>query len=454
MVPPEILNSKGRFYPYFKNCIGAIDGHIRVKVPKADVSRYRGRKGIPIMNILAVCTFNLRFTYVLSGWEGSASDSRILENALTREDKLKVFKGKFYLVDAGYPLRSKFFTPYRSTRYHLKEYSRYPLENMKELFNLRHASLRNVIERVFGVLKRDEDLLCQVDNELMQNDFDANEIRYIRDADARLGEQIRNDMAMRMWIEQWEVMEALDFLHVKDHEYLVERYIACDDDIKLSWLKMKMGSPIMSDVFEGYERQYCELSANLSRKYNSTFILPDGEEKKEKISLIKSGLDDCDVLIRKMDLEARSLQPSVKAMLLAKLREYKSDLNKLKREFKRITSGNADQASREELLEAGMADVHAVSADQRERLSMSVERLNQSGDRIKESRRTMLETEELGVSILEDLHQQRQTLLHAHTKVSSLSLSLSPLSLSLSPLEWEMGTEFDVERVFVVMSFV
>ena len=61
-----------------------------------------------------------------------------------------------------------------------------------------------------------------------------------------------------------------------------------------------------------------------------------------------------------------------------------------------------------------------VSADQRERMTMSVERLNQSGDRIKESRRTMLETEELGVSILEDLHQQRQTLLHAHNKVLHL----------------------------------
>lgn len=45
---------------------------------------------------------------------------------------------------------------------------------------------------------------------------------------------------------------------------------------------------------------------------------------------------------------------------------------------------------------------------------MSTERINQSSERIKESRRTILETEELGVSILQDLHQQRQTLLHAH----------------------------------------
>ncbi|KAJ6910072.1 vesicle transport v-SNARE 12-like isoform X1 [Populus alba x Populus x berolinensis] len=112
--------------------------------------------------------------------------------------------------------------------------------------------------------------------------------------------------------------------------------------------------------FEGYERQYCELSANLSRKCNSTSLLPDGVEKNAKVNEVKSGLDDCDVLIRKMDLEARSLQPSVKAMFLAKLREYKSDLNKLKREFKRITSGDVSHASREELLEAGMADAHSV----------------------------------------------------------------------------------------------
>ncbi|RWW68157.1 hypothetical protein BHE74_00024361, partial [Ensete ventricosum] len=64
--------------------------------------------------------------------------------------------------------------------------------------------------------------------------------------------------------------------------------------------------------------------------------------------------------IRKMDLEARSLQPSVKAGLLAKLREYKSDLNNLKSELKRITTPNPTQASREELLESGKADMIAV----------------------------------------------------------------------------------------------
>ncbi|XP_020151782.3 vesicle transport v-SNARE 13 isoform X2 [Aegilops tauschii subsp. strangulata] len=115
-----------------------------------------------------------------------------------------------------------------------------------------------------------------------------------------------------------------------------------------------------------------------------------------------------------MDLEARNLQPSVRAGQLAKLREYKSDLNNLKGALKRITAGNGQQGAREELLESGMADTLVVSADQRSRLLRTTERQNQTTDRIRDSHRTMLETEELGVSIMHDLHQQRQSLLHAN----------------------------------------
>lgn len=169
----------------------------------------------------------------------------------------------------------------------------------------------------------------------------------------------------------------------------------------------------MSEVFEGYERQYCELSANLSRKCTSAALL-NGEQKKQKLSELKTGLDEAEALIRKMDLEARSLQPSLKATFLAKLREYKSDLSNLKRDVKKTSSPIDSQAARDELLESGMGDTLMASADQRGRLLMSTERLNQTSGRIKEGRRTLLETEELGVSILHDLHQQRQSLLHAH----------------------------------------
>ncbi|KAK2644847.1 hypothetical protein Ddye_020042 [Dipteronia dyeriana] len=102
-VSPKVRSSN-RFYPYFKDCVGAIDGtRVRVKVSKDGAPRYRG---------------------------------------------------KYYLVDGGYMLRSGLIAPYRGVCYHLKEYSSHPPQNSQELFNIRHASLSNAIERVFGVLKK------------------------------------------------------------------------------------------------------------------------------------------------------------------------------------------------------------------------------------------------------------------------------------------------------------
>ncbi|MED6217490.1 Vesicle transport v-SNARE 12 [Stylosanthes scabra] len=205
----------------------------------------------------------------------------------------------------------------------------------------------------------------------------------------------------------------------------------------------------MSAVFEGYERQYCELSTNLSRQYTAASSLVDGEQKKQKVSEIKGGIDDGDTLIRKMDLEARSLQPSMKASLLVKLREYKTDLNNLKNEVKRMTSAANNNSnvnvrlglggSRDDLLESGQAHTLAVSNDERGRMAMSTERLNQSSERIKESRRSMLETEELGASILQDLHQQRQSLLHAHKTLHGVDDNISKSKKILTAMSRRMS---------------
>lgn len=100
-------------------------------------------------------TFDLRYCYVLPGWEGSAHDSRVLTDAVGNHG-FTVPENKYFLADIGYPNSDYTMIPYRGVRYHLREQSLagYKPENAKELFNLRHASLRNVVERIFGVDKR------------------------------------------------------------------------------------------------------------------------------------------------------------------------------------------------------------------------------------------------------------------------------------------------------------
>lgn len=124
-------------------------------VPEEDQPRYRNRKGDIAHNVLMACSFDMKITYVLAGWEGSAHDTRLLRSAVThRRDKLIVPGSKYYLGDAGFPLVPGFLVPYRGTRYHLKEQAGNSPETAKELFNLRHSSLRNIIERTFGLLKK------------------------------------------------------------------------------------------------------------------------------------------------------------------------------------------------------------------------------------------------------------------------------------------------------------
>nr|XP_027069082.1 uncharacterized protein LOC113694351 [Coffea arabica]XP_027069083.1 uncharacterized protein LOC113694351 [Coffea arabica]XP_027098075.1 uncharacterized protein LOC113717544 [Coffea arabica]XP_027098076.1 uncharacterized protein LOC113717544 [Coffea arabica]XP_027118836.1 uncharacterized protein LOC113736101 [Coffea arabica]XP_027118837.1 uncharacterized protein LOC113736101 [Coffea arabica] len=79
---PRIQNS-ALFWPWFKDCVGAIDGtHVSAWCTAEDRERYRNRHGSLSQNVLAVCDHNMRFTYVRVGWEGSAHDSRILQEVI------------------------------------------------------------------------------------------------------------------------------------------------------------------------------------------------------------------------------------------------------------------------------------------------------------------------------------------------------------------------------------
>ena len=159
--PSASITNNPKRAQYFTDCVGAIDGtHIDVYLPPSEHPKYRNRKGHLSQNVFAACNFDLQFLYVLAGWEGSAHDGTVLRDA-TYNRGFKTPQKRYWLGDAGYSNSDTVLVPYRSTRYHLKEgrlAGKRP-ENSKELFNLRHASLRNVIERIFGILKRKYQIL-------------------------------------------------------------------------------------------------------------------------------------------------------------------------------------------------------------------------------------------------------------------------------------------------------
>jgi hypothetical protein len=151
------LTNDSRMMPYFKDCIGALDGtHISATLPPDAQIRYIGRSGKVTQNVLAIADFDMRFTYASIGQPGSMHDTNVLFHALRLDhDKFPhPPQGKYYLADAGYPNRPGYLAPYKGHRYHVPEWRKGPApRGQQELFNHLHSCIRNVIERTFGVWK-------------------------------------------------------------------------------------------------------------------------------------------------------------------------------------------------------------------------------------------------------------------------------------------------------------
>ena len=119
-VPSHIQNN-GKLWPFFQGCLGAIDGsHIHISPPAALQSLYLNWKGFLSQNCLFISDFNMLFTYVFTGWEGSAMDACVWADAV-----MKGFlapEGFYYLADAGFPHCPELIILFHGVQYHLQEW--------------------------------------------------------------------------------------------------------------------------------------------------------------------------------------------------------------------------------------------------------------------------------------------------------------------------------------------
>ena len=85
IVHPRIKNDR-RAFPHLKDCIGAIDGtHIRVVIPVHKQVRYIGRTGAVTQNVMAICDFDMHFTYASIGQPGAMHDTSVLYHAINND---------------------------------------------------------------------------------------------------------------------------------------------------------------------------------------------------------------------------------------------------------------------------------------------------------------------------------------------------------------------------------
>jgi hypothetical protein len=133
-IPSEIYTN-GKWYPYFKDVLGAIDGtHIPCCPSAEDRQSARDRKGGITQNCLAAVSMDMRFLFLVTGWDGCAADSTMYTKARLKD--FYIPEGRCYLADAGFGICDALLVPYRAVRYHLAEWGR---------ANTRYRSLSSLI---------------------------------------------------------------------------------------------------------------------------------------------------------------------------------------------------------------------------------------------------------------------------------------------------------------------
>ncbi|KAL6781182.1 VTI1B [Auxenochlorella protothecoides x Auxenochlorella symbiontica] len=184
-----------------------------------------------------------------------------------------------------------------------------------------------------------------------------------------------------------------------------------------------------SPLFAQYEREYATKSTEASRKIQSLGPLR-GDQRQKRVKEAEADLLEAEHILQRLDIEARSLPPVTSRALLQKLKDYKADIAKLRSDAK--TAGTSSAESRAEL---GLGNEYfQTSAGQRDRLLTATDRLGKTSDRIQAGRQQLLETEELGISVLGDLQRQRETILHSRDALAGVDEGISRSRAILSSM--------------------
>jgi vesicle transport through interaction with t-SNAREs protein 1 len=129
----------------------------------------------------------------------------------------------------------------------------------------------------------------------------------------------------------------------------------------------------MSDLFDGYEADYNLAYADAQSRLEQVYGLEDQNRRVELMKLIESSIDDCHDLLDSMGLEIQQMATQQRSGYNAKLRSYRADMDKLKKDLKSLM----DDKDRRELFNGAESE---EGYNQRQKLlntNASIERSSQ-----------------------------------------------------------------------------
>ncbi|KAH8556158.1 t-SNARE [Umbelopsis sp. PMI_123] len=198
-----------------------------------------------------------------------------------------------------------------------------------------------------------------------------------------------------------------------------------------------------SELFASYEQDFSTICDTIRNKIEKQIPNQSGEQRKATVRAAEREIDEADEIIAQMEMEILNIPTASRTRLQTKLRLFKSEFEKTKRDLRRATTQVPSSTSREELfggLETGDGDLDASTIDQRSRLLSGTDRLGESSRRLQDSHRLALETENVGINILGTLKGQRETILRSRDTLAESDSHIDKASKTLKGMARRMAT--------------
>ncbi|KAL3273202.1 hypothetical protein HHI36_014658 [Cryptolaemus montrouzieri] len=182
----------------------------------------------------------------------------------------------------------------------------------------------------------------------------------------------------------------------------------------------------MVTLFENYEQQYSVLTADITAQIGS-LAASTTKDRRQLINKIEKYVEEAQELLEQMDLEVREIDHSKRQRCRTKLDCYRAELKRLTLEYikaRSIKQGalNYDSTDPEDLMDP------RISNDQKQRLLENSERLERSGRKLEEGYRILVETEQTGTQVLQNLGEQRETIQRTRNRLRETDEELSRAS--------------------------
>ncbi|ETV77135.1 hypothetical protein H257_09027 [Aphanomyces astaci] len=164
----------------------------------------------------------------------------------------------------------------------------------------------------------------------------------------------------------------------------------------------------LSERFQSLEEDYIDCKRTIN---NSIHDLSSSDQRHVASQMAQANIVEAQRCMKLMSVELRGKVPAMRKAMQAKINVYRDELQGLQRDFDRALLLSKQNAS------ASSSSSSANGVAQYDRLIANTDRLQRASDQLEQSKRIVQETEHIGISVMDTLAQQRETLLSAHDKV-------------------------------------